>query len=73
VKTISSGTQLLYAIARPEAQQLATYIGWLMHKTWGGIVAGSLFCIAVDFRPDVSFVALYDNGHSPAVARSCMA
>ncbi len=24
----------------PEAQQLATYIGWLMHRTWGGIVAG---------------------------------
>ena len=22
----------------PEAQQLATYIGWLMHRTWGGIV-----------------------------------
>ena len=27
----------------PEAQQLATYIGWLMHKTWGGIIAGILF------------------------------
>jgi len=24
----------------PEAQQLAIYIGWLLHKTWGGIVAG---------------------------------
>ena len=29
----------------PEAQQLATYIGWLMHKTRGGIVAGTLFVI----------------------------
>ena len=29
----------------PEAQQLATYIGWLLHKTWGGIVAGTLFVI----------------------------
>ncbi len=29
----------------PEAQQLATYIGWLMHKTKGGIVAGVLFVI----------------------------
>src|SRR3954462_9395191 len=29
----------------PEAQQLATYIGWLLHKTLGGIVAGSLFVI----------------------------
>jgi chromate transporter len=29
----------------PEAQQLATYIGWLMHKTWGGIAAGGLFVL----------------------------
>ena len=29
----------------PEAQQLATYIGWLMHRTWGGIVAGGLFAL----------------------------
>ncbi len=29
----------------PEAQQLATYIGWLMHRTWGGIAAGALFVL----------------------------
>ena len=29
----------------PEAQQLATYIGWLMHETRGGIVAGTLFVL----------------------------
>jgi len=29
----------------PEAQQMATYIGWLMHRTWGGIVAGGLFVL----------------------------
>jgi len=29
----------------PEAQQLATYIGWLMHRTPGGIVAGGLFVL----------------------------
>ncbi|MEW6689942.1 MAG: chromate efflux transporter [Pseudomonadota bacterium] len=29
----------------PEATQLATYIGWLMHRTWGGIVAGTLFVL----------------------------
>lgn len=29
----------------PEAQQLATYIGWLMHKTRGGIIAGGLFVL----------------------------
>src|ERR1700730_9257117 len=29
----------------PEAQQLAIYIGWLLHGAWGGIVAGALFVI----------------------------
>lgn len=29
----------------PEAQQLATYIGWLMHRTRGAIVAGTLFIL----------------------------
>src|SRR6185295_11626190 len=29
----------------PEAQQLAIYIGWLMHRTLGGIVAGAFFVI----------------------------
>jgi len=29
----------------PEAQQLATYIGWLMHGPWGGIMAGVLFVL----------------------------
>lgn len=29
----------------PEAQQLATYLGWLLHGTRGGIIAGSLFVL----------------------------
>ena len=29
----------------PEAQQLAIYTGWLLHGTWGGIVAGGLFVL----------------------------
>jgi len=29
----------------PEAQQLAVYIGWLMHRTAGGLVAGILFVL----------------------------
>ena len=29
----------------PEAQQLATYVGWLMHKTRGGLIAGGLFIL----------------------------
>lgn len=29
----------------PEAQQLAIYIGWLLHGTWGGVVAGAFFVI----------------------------
>ena len=47
----------------PEAQQLAIYIGWLLHKTWGGIVAGALFVIPSMFVLWVlSFVyAAYGN------------
>lgn len=33
----------------PEAQQLATYCGWLLHRTWGGIVAGTLFVLPAVF------------------------
>src|SRR6202521_5830951 len=29
----------------PEAQQLATYVGWLLHRTAGGIMAGGLFIL----------------------------
>lgn len=29
----------------PEATQLATYCGWLLHRTWGGIAAGALFVL----------------------------
>jgi chromate transporter len=29
----------------PEATQLATYCGWLLHRTWGGIAAGVLFVL----------------------------
>ncbi|UVE16323.1 chromate efflux transporter [Pseudomonas sp. LS44] len=29
----------------PEAQQLATYLGWLLHRSWGGVLAGVLFVL----------------------------
>ncbi|WP_246082598.1 chromate transporter [Rubellimicrobium rubrum] len=29
----------------PEAQQLAVQTGWLMHRTWGGVIAGALFVL----------------------------
>jgi chromate transporter len=29
----------------PEAQQLAVYLGWMLHRTWGGLVAGILFVL----------------------------
>jgi chromate transporter len=47
----------------PEAQQLAIYVGWLLHKTWGGIVAGALFVIPSMFVLwGLSFVyAAYGN------------
>ena len=52
----------------PEAQQLATYIGWLMHKTPGGLVAGLLF-ILPGFVTILALSMLYAGFHSlPAVS-----
>lgn len=52
----------------PEAQQLATYLGWLMHRTWGGIVAGALFVLP-SFFILVGLAWLYmAQGHHPLVA-----
>ena len=63
----------------PEAQQLATYIGWLMHKTRGGLVAGGLFVLPSLFMlialswlyvawGDLPVVAGIFYGIKPAVA-----
>ncbi|MFT3856761.1 MAG: chromate efflux transporter [Aquabacterium sp.] len=52
----------------PEAQQLATYIGWLMHRTWGGIVAGALFVLPSLFiLIGLSWIYVA-YGHLPVVA-----
>jgi chromate transporter len=62
----------------PEAQQLAIYIGWLLHRTWGGIVAGVLFVLPSFFIlaaltyvylvfGDLTFVQGVFNGIKPAV------
>jgi chromate transporter len=52
----------------PEAQQLATYIGWLLHRTWGGLVAG-LFFILPSFFILLLLSWLYASfGKVPAVA-----
>jgi chromate transporter len=63
----------------PEAQQLATYLGWLMHRSWGGLVAGVLFVLPSLFIlvalswvyiafGDVAWVAGLCYGIKPAVA-----
>lgn len=62
----------------PEAQQLATYIGWLMHRTIGGLMAGVLFVlpgfvsilalsIIYSCYEDSSFVQALFFGLKPAV------
>ncbi len=62
----------------PEAQQLATYIGWLLHRTWGGVMAGVLFVapslvilvalswLYVEFG-DVPLIAAAFDGVKPVV------
>ncbi|PPD46444.1 MAG: chromate transporter [Methylotenera sp.] len=52
----------------PEAQQLATYIGWLMHRTWGGIVAGVLFVLPSFFILTALAWVYMSYGAVPAVA-----
>jgi chromate transporter len=52
----------------PEAQQLATYIGWLMHRTWGGIVAGGLFVLPSLFILIALSWVYMAFGNVPAVA-----
>jgi chromate transporter len=52
----------------PEAQQLATYIGWLMHRTWGGIVAGGLFVLPSLFILVALSWVYMAFGHVPAIA-----
>jgi chromate transporter len=52
----------------PEAQQLATYLGWLMHRTWGGVLAGLLFVL-----PSLLILIVLSGiymafGHLPVVA-----
>jgi chromate transporter len=62
----------------PEAQQLAIYCGWLLHRTWGGIVAGALFVLPSTFilcglsqvyvsYGNVAWVAAIFYGLKPAV------
>jgi chromate transporter len=52
----------------PEAQQLATYIGWLMHRTLGGIIAGGLFVLpSLLILIGLSWIYMA-FGHLPAVA-----
>ncbi len=62
----------------PEAQQLAVYCGWLLHRTWGGIMAGALFVLpgalvlwALSYvyvsYGEVTWVAAFFGGLKPAV------
>ena len=51
----------------PEAQQLAVYIGWLMHRTIGGIVAGAFFVIPSIFILLVLSYIYAAYGHIPAI------
>lgn len=52
----------------PEAQQLAIYIGWLMHRTVGGIMAGSLFVLPSLIILMVLSYLYINFGHMLAVA-----
>jgi len=52
----------------PEAQQLATYIGWLMHGTRGGILAGTLFILPGAIAILLLSLVYATWGHTPFIA-----
>jgi chromate transporter len=52
----------------PEAQQLATYLGWLMHGTLGGLIAGTLFVLP-GFLSIVALSILYAGYHDLSVVQ----
>jgi chromate transporter len=52
----------------PEATQLATYIGWMMHKTRGGVIAGTLFVLPSLFVLIALSWIYMAFGNVPAVA-----
>jgi chromate transporter len=52
----------------PEAHQLAIYLGWLLHRTWGGIVAGVLFVLPGALVLAVLSWVYVRFGEVPAVA-----
>src|SRR5512147_2583950 len=52
----------------PDAQQLATYLGSLMHRSWGGIVAGALFVLPSLFLLIALSWIYLRFGHVPLVA-----
>ena len=52
----------------PEATQLATYLGWLLHRTRGGVVAGTLFVLpSLAILSTLAWIYLR-WGHVPAIA-----
>jgi chromate transporter len=52
----------------PEAQQLATYLGWLMHRTPGGVLAGALFVLpSLAMLVGLSWIYAA-HGNVPAIA-----
>lgn len=52
----------------PEAQQLATYLGWLMHRTCGGIIAGVFFILPSLFLLILLSWLYVRFGHIPEVS-----
>ncbi len=68
----------------PEATQLATYCGWLLHRTWGGIAAGVLFVLPSALLlwllsyvyvayGQIAWIAAAFNGLKPAVTAIVLA
>ena len=55
----------------PEAMQLATYVGWLMHRTRGGLLAGTLFVLP-GFIAILALSIAYTTFHDVGIVQSAL-
>ncbi len=63
-----NGLNFCMLLPGPEAQQLATYLGWLMHRSAGGILAGLLFVLPSFILITLIAWGYMAYGHLPAVS-----
>ena len=66
-RAVPARAELLHLVTRARGQQLATYIGWLLHGTRGGLVAGTLFVVPGALAILALSIIYVTLGHVPLI------